>query len=95
MCSPAPGIKVVLAGAFGDYLDKRELQSAFSAGLTLDARADGEIWFDFVADSGDGFDATYTVAWAVSQRELTVRASTSRIAERRSPSSSRCHAGGS
>ncbi len=69
------GIKVVLAGAFGDYLDKRELQSAFSAGLTLDARADGEIWFDFVADSGDGFNATYTVAWAVSQRELTVPAS--------------------
>ena len=60
------GIKVVLAGAFGDYLDKRELQTAFSAGLTLDARADAELWFDFVADSGDGFDATYTVAWAAS-----------------------------
>ena len=35
---------------------------------------DAEIWFDFIADSGDGFDATYTVAWAASQRELTVRA---------------------
>jgi hypothetical protein len=71
------GIKVVLAGAFGDYLDKRELQTAFSAGLTLDARTDRELWFDFVADSGDGFDATYTVAWAVSQGELTVPATTS------------------
>ena len=68
------GIKVVLSGAFGDYLDKRELQTAFPGGLTLDARGDAEIWFDFVADSGDGFDATYTVAWAVSQRELTVPA---------------------
>jgi hypothetical protein len=70
------GIKVVLSSAFGDYLDKRELQTAFAGGLTLDARGDAEMWVDFVADSGDGFAATYTVAWAVSQRELTVRADT-------------------
>ena len=67
------GLKVVLASAFGDYLDKRELQTAFAAGLTLDVHAEPELWFDFIADSGDGFDATYTVAWAASQRELTVR----------------------
>ena len=70
------GLKVVLSSAFGDYLDKRELQTAFAAGLTLDARAEPELWFDFIADSGDGFDATYSVAWAASQRDLTVRADT-------------------
>ena len=77
------GIKVVLSSAFGDYLDKRELQTAFAAGLTLDARAEPELWFDFIADSGDGFDATYTVAWAASQRELTVR--TDAAADRDAP----------
>jgi hypothetical protein len=66
------GMKVVLSNAFGDYLDKRELQSVFADTLTLDHRAADEIWIDFVADTGDGFDPSYSVAWAVSQRELTV-----------------------
>jgi hypothetical protein len=67
------GIKVVLAGAFGDYLDKRELQHSMPGGLTLDlSKRVDDLWLDFVADTGDGFDATYSVAWAVSQRSLAV-----------------------
>ncbi|MGH9133602.1 MAG: metallophosphoesterase [Ilumatobacteraceae bacterium] len=66
------GMKVVLSNAFGDYLDKRELQNAFAAGLTRDLHSAGGLWIDYVADSGDGFDPTYTVAWALSQRHLTV-----------------------
>ena len=74
MCSPARASRWCSPSAFGDYLDKRELQTAFPAGLTFDASAEAELWFDFIADSGDGFDATYSVAWAASQRALTVRA---------------------
>lgn len=37
----------------------------------LEVDADGSVWFDYVADCGDGFDATYAVAHAVCQPELT------------------------
>ncbi|MEU4393408.1 metallophosphoesterase [Kribbella sp. NPDC023855] len=54
------GVKAVLSGIFGAYADKRELQSS----LPADGYRHGtdELWFDFVADLGDGFDATYSVA---------------------------------
>ena len=33
---------------------------------------DGGLWLDYVADLGDGFDATYSVAYLLAQPELTV-----------------------
>jgi hypothetical protein len=33
-----------------------------------------EIWIDYLADTGDGWNSTYAVAYAVSQPELAVRA---------------------
>ncbi|WBQ04011.1 metallophosphoesterase [Kribbella sp. CA-293567] len=62
------GIKAVLSGIFGAYADKRELQSS----LPADHYQHGteELWFDFVADLGDGFDATYTVASLLAAPEL-------------------------
>ncbi len=30
------------------------------------------MWFDFIADTGDGFGATYSIAWLAAQPELTV-----------------------
>jgi hypothetical protein len=37
-----------------------------------DSRSDPDdgFWFDFVADLGDGFDSTYTVAWLLAQPSL-------------------------
>ncbi|OBF36266.1 hypothetical protein A5724_13825 [Mycobacterium sp. ACS1612] len=61
--------KVVLAAAFGDYLDKREMENSLAAGV-LTAGA-GDVWIDFVADTADGFDQTYSVAWCVSQPDIT------------------------
>src|SRR3954464_10925509 len=56
-------VKVVLSSLFADYADRREVQAALPATtLTLAPDADGGLWFDHVADLGDGFDATYTVA---------------------------------
>jgi Calcineurin-like phosphoesterase len=54
------GLKALLAAIFGAYADKRELQSVFEA--RIHKHGEGELWFDFVADLGDGFDATYSVA---------------------------------
>ena len=55
------GARAVLASIFGSYSDKRELQAVLPG--TVYRHDDGdELWFDFVADLGDGFDATYSVA---------------------------------
>lgn len=61
------GAKVVLSAVLGDYLDKREMQLSLAAGVLPSPSGADEVWVDLVADSGDGFDSTYTVAWCVSQ----------------------------
>ncbi|MFI5894326.1 metallophosphoesterase [Actinoplanes sp. NPDC051513] len=67
------GLRALLAVLFGAYLDKRELQNSLD-GEWFDhsATADGEIWLDYVADLGDGFHATYSVAWLLAQPRLAV-----------------------
>jgi hypothetical protein len=67
------GLRALLAILFGAYLDKRELQNSLD-GEWFDhsATADGEMWFDYVADLGDGFHPTYSVAWLLAQRHLTL-----------------------
>jgi len=67
------GLRALLAILFGAYLDKRELQNSLD-GEWFDhsATADGEMWLDYVADLGDGFHATYSVAWLLAQRHLTL-----------------------
>jgi len=68
-------VRVVLAELFGAYLDKRELQNALPD-KTFDERPDGddtaEVWFDYVADLGDGFNATYSIAYLLAQQQLTI-----------------------
>jgi len=67
-----------LSMIFGNYADKRELQKVFESNLiTIPAPgeelADGEdLWFDYTADVGDGFDATYTVAALLGEQNLRV-----------------------
>lgn len=65
------GVRVGLAYALGSYLDKRELQAALPDD-TFDHTGPGELWLDFTADGGDGFDATYSVAYLMAQPELAV-----------------------
>ncbi|GLW32080.1 metallophosphoesterase family protein [Actinoplanes regularis] len=67
------GLRALLAILFGAYMDKRELQNALDDDFfDHSTTADGEIWLDYVADLGDGFDATYSVAWLLAQSELSV-----------------------
>nr|WP_229715911.1 metallophosphoesterase [Mangrovihabitans endophyticus] len=66
------GLRALLAILFGAYLDKRELQNALDDDVFDERGTDGELWLDYVADLGDGFHATYSVAWLLAQHELEV-----------------------
>lgn len=66
------GLRTLLAILFGAYLDKRELQNALSGDVFEQPGRDGELWLDYVADLGDGFHATYSVAYLLAQPGLEV-----------------------
>jgi hypothetical protein len=62
------GVEVLVSGAFGKFADKREIQTQPQDGLHYSA--DGDLWVDYLSDTGDGFDATYTMAWLLAQDSL-------------------------
>ena len=76
---------VLVSGIFGDYADRRLMQAAldnkpfeehFKATDIRDRLVkdtDGNLWVDFIADTGDGFASTYSVAWLQSQDKLQVK----------------------
>jgi len=73
------GARSLLADMFGAYADKRELQAALRPRAStpeFDYRSEPgggerqEIWVDFVADIGDGFNATYAVASQLGRERL-------------------------
>ena len=66
------GVRVLLSGAFGQFLDKRELQAEVTQEPLTQHKDKPGLWLDFISDTGDGFDPTYTVAWLASQRELVL-----------------------
>jgi calcineurin-like phosphoesterase family protein len=80
------GVRTVLADMFGAYADKRELQAALHprkaelAFSYVSEQVDGvavprrELWLDFVADIGDGFNATFAVASCLARPELELAA---------------------
>ncbi|MGB3445052.1 MAG: metallophosphoesterase [Actinophytocola sp.] len=63
------GAQSLIAEIFGSYADKRELQGGLAAQVYDHSRED-ELWMDFVADLGDGFDATYSIASLLAAPEL-------------------------
>jgi 3',5'-cyclic AMP phosphodiesterase CpdA len=70
------GVKVALADVFAAYADKREIQGTLRAEplrAPLDDPDAREMWIDYVADLGDGFDATASVAGSLAAPGLTVR----------------------
>ncbi|MFF9646388.1 hypothetical protein [Kitasatospora aureofaciens] len=70
-------VKVLLATVFAGYADKREIQGALSERplhAPLCEPGAQELWIDFAADLGDGFDATSSVAWTLAAEKLTVDA---------------------
>jgi hypothetical protein len=64
-------VRVWLSGIFTSYADQRELQALEPAEVP-DRSQDGELWLDYVADLGDGWNPTYTVARLLAAEELTL-----------------------
>jgi hypothetical protein len=65
------GVRTVFSDLFGAYLDKREMQAVFGDSRHSYANHD-EIWLDYTADVGDGFDATYSIASSIARPALEV-----------------------
>jgi len=55
-------VKIVLSNIFGAYADKRELLAVMNDEDRHDYSNEQELWFDYAADLGDGWDSSYTVA---------------------------------
>ena len=73
-------LKVVVSDMFGQYADRRLMVAALDAvpeeelfertRLDLPRDAEGNLWVDYVADLGDGFDATYAIATLLARETL-------------------------
>jgi Calcineurin-like phosphoesterase len=66
------GLHVGLTSVFGSFLDKRELQSRKAPAVDRTYADRNQLWIDYVADTGDGFPATMTVAAHLGRRSLAV-----------------------
>jgi hypothetical protein len=64
------GVEVAVSGTFGKFADKREIQTAEQG--PFDYTRHGELWIDYLSDTGDGWAATQTMAWVLAQPSLTV-----------------------
>lgn len=76
---------VILSSIFGSYADRRltiaaldtvsvdeHMKRATAFKAKLASERGGVVWFDFVADLGDGFDSTYAMATLLGRKELIV-----------------------
>ncbi len=73
--------QVVISALFGQYADNRETQAALKRPKKYNYADKGDIWFDYVADIGDGWNSTYTVAKMLAEPTLTVADSKSAFHE--------------
>lgn len=66
--------EVGLSAAFGKFADKRELQSdeqpIFDCAEEVAGNPEEGLWVDFLSDTGDGWEATQTMAWLLAQADL-------------------------
>jgi hypothetical protein len=69
------GLRALTAGEVGVMADPRLVQAALSPDESsrptfTAADTAGPLWIDYLADTGDGWDATYTVAHTVAQAQI-------------------------
>lgn len=65
-------VKAGLSTIFGAYADKRETIAAISEFKKYDYSDRPELWIDYIADLGDGFNSTYSMAYLLAQPVITV-----------------------
>ena len=75
------GLRTAISTIFGEFADKRELQQALvnDDDYAFPNYGPGDVWLDFVADTGDGFESTYTIAYLLAQQELVLDAGKRRL----------------
>lgn len=66
------GLKSALSAIFGAYADYREIQAFRRESEPFHYNDDEEIWIDYVADLGDGWDSTYSIARLLAEPTLTI-----------------------
>jgi hypothetical protein len=66
------GARVLLSLIVESWADKREIQASLPADPPHDRSTGDDIWIDFVADLGDGWNSTYTIASLLARPELSV-----------------------
>ena len=66
------GVEVAVSSTFGKFADKREIQTQPQGPPVFDYSRDGDVWIDYLSDTGDGWFATQTMAWVCAQPSLTV-----------------------
>src|SRR4029079_14353261 len=68
-----PRLDVVISAMFGRNSDRRVLDALSHPGFyQCDYSSRDELWLDYVADTGDGWNPTYAVAHALAQPALDV-----------------------
>ncbi len=66
-------VKAGLSSVFGAYADKRETIASISEFEKYDYTGTKDLWIDYIADTGDGFNSTYTMAQLLAQPSLSVK----------------------
>lgn len=64
--------RVVVSMLFGQYADHREIQAALKKPKAYNYADNDDFWFDYVADLGDGWDSTYTLAKLLAEPTLSI-----------------------
>lgn len=65
-------IRAILSSIFGSYADKREALAALTEGRSYDYTGESELWLDYISDTGDGFDSTFSMAKLIAEKEISV-----------------------
>jgi len=66
------GLRVFLSETFGAYSDKREILAALAERPPMAYTGSPELWLDYVADLGDAFEPTYSIASLLARPHLTL-----------------------
>jgi hypothetical protein len=81
------GMRTIVSGTLGEYADQRLMQAAtdrvteadlrrrYNYSARLDGAVPDEFWIDYISDLGDGFEATYAMAYTMAPDLLRVEGS--------------------
>src|SRR5205823_2581239 len=64
------GLQVLVSALLGTRADFRVLESLARDQDIFDYSSENEIWIDYVADLGDGWDSTFTIASLLAAKSL-------------------------